>query len=187
MSTLIWGFPNQEAVTSNQLGGIQQYKEGILTEADIINWSGTAAWYDFLPATTYPNVIIINKLILEGGVTNPQANGYTITPGGDPGDNNNIFIASRLGQCTISDDLLIMCGSGYVSWTVVEPGSIKWPLVPPGPGYAPYSVAFEDITANNFDYLKIGIANSSTIVVNGDPGTGAQLKYKLWYQIHQLG
>jgi hypothetical protein len=37
MSTLIWGFPNQQQVTDQQVGGLYQYKEVIITSAELIN------------------------------------------------------------------------------------------------------------------------------------------------------
>lgn len=37
MSTISWGFPNQQQVTDQQVGGLYQYKEVIITSAELIN------------------------------------------------------------------------------------------------------------------------------------------------------
>jgi hypothetical protein len=64
MSTLIWGFPNQEAVTSQQVGGLQQYKEVTITSAQLM--AGVAV--TILPA---PGPGLYNELVKVIAEVNP--------------------------------------------------------------------------------------------------------------------
>lgn len=183
MSTISWGFPNQEAVTSNQLGGIQQYKEGIITTTEILSWSGGNTFTDLIPTTSYPNIIIVNKLILECGVDQPGASNYVITPD-IGGDDNNIYINAGIGQWLVNDYLLSNTGGGQATWSIIGLGGALNAAIPVY-GYMSWLATATTIGSTSCDYLKIGLTSNATIT--GDAVTGATLKYKLWYQIHQLG
>lgn len=64
MSTISWGFPNQEAVTSQQVGGLQQYAEATITSAQLM--AGVAV--TILPA---PGPGLYNELVKVIAEVNP--------------------------------------------------------------------------------------------------------------------
>lgn len=60
----IWGFPNQQAITTNELGGLLQYVEVNVTSAQLLNLDTVGA--SVLPALANPNqYYYIDKCIIE--------------------------------------------------------------------------------------------------------------------------
>lgn len=157
MSIISWGFPNQQQVTDQQVGGLQQYKEVTITSAQLVN--DIANGIELLPA---PGVGIYNQIVQIIAEVSPAP-----TPP-DLGGITNIYIY----------------GTNYGNLLSFDPAilSTSVPMYSVGIGYALYSA---NGIMNAYDMWVSdgwGIRSDGGAIVS----CNTYLKLKIWYVTRQF-
>lgn len=178
----IWGFPNQQAITTNELGGLLQYKEGEIPATEILTWSGGTTFTRLLE-TVYPYIIVVDKLILSLDASEEPVNVYSITP--PPvlaPDEFNTYLSGGTNNALIDDYFWTADYSGIqVLWASITPGSQSSKKT-----YNEEVGTFSSGSLSSstpFDYLELGLISGATITLSGSPALAPKFRYKLWYQI----
>ena len=178
----IWGFPNQQAITTNELGGLLQYKEGEIPATEILTWSGGTT-YTRLLETAYPYIIVVDKLILSLDASEEPVNVYSITPPPGPTtDSYNLAVYGATNNAVVEDYLWTAdYNSPQITWVSIVPGN-------PSPydtleGYLANDSVGKNSTSAPFDYLELGLRLGATISLSGPPALAPKFRYKLWYQL----
>lgn len=161
MSTISWGFPNQQAVTDQQVGGLLQYKEVSFTSAQILNMHNSVDLiFDYAAPNMYYN---IEKVYWE---FTPGATPYTV-----PADtyftlynSQHQFDATILGVPSLASG--VSTNSGNFVIPADNTAVANWYYLTNLPNYG--------------SPVYIGLNNAVTL------GNGT-LKLKIYYQIVQFG